>query len=305
MHTQLFAAGFLLALILSLLGLWFLNRLASFRDRRLIQFFILAAPASLMGTLSLDLAYMAKIGCLAQSSALDIWISTGLGLGLVLVAVLSLVHHARAIEQANRLFRALPGAPEGRAQALLDKLGAPFPKLWIVPFDRPLAFTIGILRPTIVLSQWVLTELDEQELEGVLAHEWVHGLHRDNLLLSLAAWLRDCAFYLFFVDRAFKSLLADKEFHADAKAAELTGRPAALASALLKFSRAPSLQLFSPSVETVVQGFGKDLLEPRIQALLGKESRSASSIRPWEIVLVLVCLAVLASLPSFWMPTLH
>ncbi|HEY9764719.1 MAG TPA: M56 family metallopeptidase [Chroococcales cyanobacterium] len=276
----------------------------------MIQLFILAAPAFLVGTLFLDIAYMAVIGCLERGGILDILISAGLGLGLAFLALASLAHHALLVLKAGRLLKDLPALSSPTARAILGRLAEgqekKLPRLEIVPFDRPLAFTLGMFRPTIVLSQWVLDQLDEKELEGVLAHEWVHCLHRDNLVMTVAAWLRDCTFYLFFVNRALKSLLAEKELHADLRAAQITSRPAALASALYKFGQAPSLQLFAPAIETVVQGFGKDLIEPRIQALLGKVQPSETpTVHFWELILMLFFLVILAILPAYWMPAIH
>ncbi|HBN07128.1 MAG TPA: hypothetical protein DD435_00270 [Cyanobacteria bacterium UBA8530] len=308
MHTQLLLAGLILALTISLLGSIFLEKLVSFRDRRLIQLFILTAPALLVGTLALDIAYMAVIGCLERGGLLDILISAFLGGGLALVALASLAHHALLVLRAGLLLKSIPALSSSSAQAILGRLaeGQERPRLEIVPFDSPLAFTIGIFRPTIVLSQWVLDQLDEKELEGVLAHEWAHCLHRDNLVMTIAAWLRDCTFYLFFVNRALKSLLAEKELHADLRAAQITGRPAALASALYKFGQATSLQLFAPAIETVVQGFGKDLIEPRIHSLLGKTMpQEPAKVHPRELVFLLVFLVLLAILPAYWMPLMH
>lgn len=308
MHTQLLLAGFILALAVGIIGLLIAEKVPSWKERRQLHLFIIGAPALLICTLALDIAYMAWVGCLFRTSEIDFILSAGWGLGLAGIAFVSLTRHALQAHKAGRVFAHLPTEKSQRAQKILSRLvneGKHQPRLLIVAFFQPVAFTLGLFHPTIVLSSWVLENLDEDELEGVLAHEYAHCLYQDNLVMTMAAWLKDCTFYLFFVREAFQSLLAEKELLADAWAAEYTQKPAALASALYKFSTFPHPKLFSPSVETAIQGFGQNLIETRIEALLEQQKPTAAKVHTWELVVAMAFLLILAALPSYWMPMLH
>ena len=69
------------------------------------------------------------------------------------------------------------------------KMGLPMPKLYITPEESPNAFATG-RNPThssIAFTQGILQLMSDQELEGVVAHELGHVLHRDILISSVAA----------------------------------------------------------------------------------------------------------------------
>jgi Zn-dependent protease with chaperone function len=84
-----------------------------------------------------------------------------------------------------------------------------------------------------ITSKTVLT-LDDDELRAVLAHELGHLVHRDSLR-KMAATVYRTAFIFdpvaHFVEAA---IYRDGELYADEYSARLTGKPAALASALIK-----------------------------------------------------------------------
>jgi beta-lactamase regulating signal transducer with metallopeptidase domain len=101
-------------------------------------------------------------------------------------------------------------------------------------YDRPLALTCGLFRPTVLLSTWMVEHLDRRELEAVLAHELEHVARRDYLVTWLATMLRDAFFYLPTSWAAYRQLQQEKELACDDLAAGATHRPLALASALAK-----------------------------------------------------------------------
>jgi heat shock protein HtpX len=146
------------------------------------------------------------------------------------------------------------------------------PRLCWVGERFPVAFTIGDSgRATIVLSQGLVSGLEEREVRGVLAHEIVHVRNRDIALMQLAmvvgrlvrvlAQIAIIAVFLSLFLRAAGAvalplgsllLLAvaptgvgllqlalsrEREAEADLEAAELTGDPEGLASALAEIRR--------------------------------------------------------------------
>ncbi|MGF1552749.1 MAG: zinc metalloprotease HtpX [Paracoccaceae bacterium] len=157
--------------------------------------------------------------------------------------------------------------------ALARRAGLPrAPALWYVPSSVPHAFAVGAPEDSVVaVSDGMLRLVDERELAGVLAHEVSHIAHRDLWLMALAdATGRVTAFAslagqvalvvslpLAVMGMAHPPLLSvallilapgavnllqlalsrSREFEADRGAAELTGDPGGLASALAKLER--------------------------------------------------------------------
>ena len=74
---------------------------------------------------------------------------------------------------------------------LCQRMGLPMPKLWIIPQDSPNAFATGRnpAHASVAFTAGILRIMDDRELEGVVAHELGHVLHRDILIGSVAATL--------------------------------------------------------------------------------------------------------------------
>jgi heat shock protein HtpX len=74
---------------------------------------------------------------------------------------------------------------------LCQRMGLPMPKLWIIPEDSPNAFATGRnpAHASVAFTSGILKLMDDREIEGVVAHELGHVLHRDILISSVAATL--------------------------------------------------------------------------------------------------------------------
>jgi len=72
---------------------------------------------------------------------------------------------------------------------LARRMGLPMPKLYITPEESPNAFATGRnpSNSSIAFTQGILQLMPDSELEGVVAHELGHVLHRDILISSVAA----------------------------------------------------------------------------------------------------------------------
>jgi heat shock protein HtpX len=151
-------------------------------------------------------------------------------------------------------------------ERLTQKAGLPMPKIYVIPTDSPNAFATGRNphHASVAVTQGILNLLNDEELEGVLAHELGHVNNRDILISSIAATLAGAITYLsrfamFFgggdreerrgggLEALAMMILAPlaalliqlwvsrtREYQADESGARLTGNPYALASALGK-----------------------------------------------------------------------
>jgi heat shock protein HtpX len=160
-------------------------------------------------------------------------------------------------------------APE--LHAMIDRLcvqaDLPKPRVAVADTDMPNAFAIGRSpnKATVCATTGIMRILTPAELEGVLAHELTHVQNRDVLVMTIAGFFATVAAYivqfgfffggdgdddgdsfviLLLVSLAvyaisfflMQALSRYREFAADRGSGIITGRPSALAAALLKIS---------------------------------------------------------------------
>ena len=94
-----------------------------------------------------------------------------------------------------KMYRAQPADPSQFAalhavvERLAGRAGLPKPAIYILPTPGANAFATGRnpQHSAVAVTAGLLQMLDEQELEGVLAHELAHVKNRDILVSSIAA----------------------------------------------------------------------------------------------------------------------
>jgi heat shock protein HtpX len=74
---------------------------------------------------------------------------------------------------------------------LANRMGIPMPKLYAIPEDSPNAFATGRnpSHASVAFTSGILQVMNDNEIEGVVAHELGHVIHRDILISSVAATL--------------------------------------------------------------------------------------------------------------------
>ena len=123
----------------------------------------------------------------------------GLYMGLGLAAVMNFAGYFFSDKIALASYGAQPVTetdnPEvyGRVapivQGLCQRMGLPMPRLWLLPEESPNAFATGRnpSHASVAFTAGILRLMDDREIEGVVAHELGHVLHRDILISSVAA----------------------------------------------------------------------------------------------------------------------
>src|SRR5579871_1393381 len=74
---------------------------------------------------------------------------------------------------------------------LCQRMGLPMPKLWLIEEGSPNAFATGRnpSHASVAFTSGILQLMNDGEIEGVVAHELGHVLHRDILISSVAAMI--------------------------------------------------------------------------------------------------------------------
>ena len=199
----------------------------------------------------------------------------GMFIALVFAGVMNLGSYWYSHKIVLKMYRAAP-LERSQAPGLFDTVarlarqaGLPMPEVYLIPDQAPNAFATGRNpeHAVVAVTQGLLTLMNQDELEGVIAHELGHIKNRDILISTIAATLagaimwvasmaRFSAFFggsddeeggLGFVGVMILSILApvaamvvqmavsrSREYLADATSASITGNPGGLARALSK-----------------------------------------------------------------------
>lgn len=202
--------------------------------------------------------------------------TTGLEYGLIAAIGMNAFSYFFSEKLSLMTYSAQPVTPQERpeiyarvapiVQGLAQRMNIPMPKLWLIPDASPNAFATGRNpnHASVAFTEGILGLMTDRELEGVIAHELGHVLHRDILTSSIAATLASAITFLarmafWFGPRrddddeggAWGGILMmilapiaamliqmaisrSREFDADAASAKYTGNPDELISALAK-----------------------------------------------------------------------
>src|ERR1700731_3405080 len=121
----------------------------------------------------------------------------GMMIALAVAVVMNFISYFFSDKIALSMYRAKPVTREELPRAyqiverLTQKIGLPMPKIYVIPSESPNAFATGRnpQHASVAVTHGILRLLDDEELEGVLAHELGHVKNRDILTSSIAATL--------------------------------------------------------------------------------------------------------------------
>jgi len=199
--------------------------------------------------------------------------------GAALAFVIAAAMNAFAFWNADKLVLRMHGArevtPEERNPALFQfardtadmahAANMPAPRIYVIDSAQPNAFATGrdLNNAAVAATTGLLSQLNRQEVMGVMAHELAHVKSRDTLTMTVTATLAGAIgflanFALFFGSRNGGGLVGgimlaifapmaaglvqmaisrSREYEADRIGAEICGNPQWLASALEKIER--------------------------------------------------------------------
>ena len=203
----------------------------------------------------------------------------GLIIGLALAVATNFFSYFFSEKLSLMTYSAEPVTPEDHpdvyarvyplVQNLTQRMGLPMPRLWLIPSPSPNAFATGRnpRHASVAFTEGVLYLMNDRELEGVVAHELGHVLHRDILISSVAATLAAALTQLMYIRMWFgggreeeeegggwtallmlilaplaagliqMSISRTRELSADATSVKYTGSPDGLISALRKLEQ--------------------------------------------------------------------
>ena len=172
--------------------------------------------------------------------------------------------------------RELTSSENSRLYPMVEKLAAaadlPMPKVYIVPDRTPNAFATGRnpSHAAVAATEGILQLLNDDELEGVMAHELTHVKNRDTLTSTVAATIVGAITMLGQIGRygstsrnknplvligllllPFAAILMRmaisrvREYAADEGGAKISGKPMGLANALNKLGKGVALNPIS------------------------------------------------------------
>jgi heat shock protein HtpX len=228
------------------------------------------------------------ISLLWQLSLLEMYGIAALGSGVfVIIEYLAGPSIVSAVTRVRYLSAGENPWLEETTSRLAEKSGLPTPKLAIVPDETPNAFVFGrtAKSATLAVHEGLLKQLNGEEVEGVIGHEFGHLNHRDYLVMTalaalplIAYWIARLSFETMRHGRirakgkggglAVATIVAAaaisyvaylvtqlcvmrlsrlREHYADAYSAYLTGHPRQLESALTKITYGLSISPKPPS----------------------------------------------------------
>jgi heat shock protein HtpX len=216
----------------------------------------------------LGLLYVIFVGVLFAAGA-----GAGIIVTVALVLLLLQFFASDKLAMASMGVKEVSPAEQPELHGIIERLcvqaDLPKPRVCVMESSMPNAFAMGRSRKstTVCATTGILELLSPAELEGVMAHEMTHVINRDVMVMTLAGFFASLAalilqFSFFFgggrgsseeEEDIFLVVIASaivyavsfllmralsryREFAADRGGAVLTGRPSALASALIKVS---------------------------------------------------------------------
>lgn len=119
--------------------------------------------------------------------------ANGLVMAFGFAVVMNFVSYWFSDKIVLKMYRAQEVGPDHKLSIMTRRLATqahlPMPKVYVIPDSSPNAFATGRnpSHAAVAATEGIMRLLNDQELEGVIAHELAHVKHRDILISSVAA----------------------------------------------------------------------------------------------------------------------
>ena len=119
--------------------------------------------------------------------------SQGLVFAFGIAVVMNFISYWFSDKIVLKMYRAQQVGPDHPLSTITRRLATraqlPMPKVYVIPDGSPNAFATGRnpSHAAVAATEGIMRLLNDQELEGVIAHELAHVKHRDILISSVAA----------------------------------------------------------------------------------------------------------------------
>jgi bla regulator protein blaR1 len=132
-------------------------------------------------------------------------------------------------------------------------------------------FTIGFLKPVILMPAAVVCHLSIEETEAILLHELAHIKRNDYFINLIIQFIKAILFYNPFVKMFVKTIEREREKSCDELVLQFRYEPLSYATALLRLEQ---LRIAGPAFGIPFSGNSADLLH-RIEKITGKKNKPA------------------------------
>lgn len=194
------------------------------------------------------------------------------GLNLLVVVTLAAIawHSLRQPLLLRRTYRKLDAMLDPGLTAELNlRYGSGLGRILVVDRREASAFTMGIGKPSIVVTTGLISLLEPRELEAVMLHETFHQRQRDPRNLFLLSLFASVFWYIPLLGWLCHQYKIVREVLADNETIRSQGSPADLAGALLKMLKRGEVK--SPSFAHI--SFAETSINCRIKLILNPEEK--------------------------------
>ncbi|SDO01472.1 BlaR1 peptidase M56 [Paenibacillus sp. yr247] len=165
-------------------------------------------------------------------------------------------------------------------------------QIHVISYPDPIAMTIGLWKPRVILSTGLIRMLEANELHAVIEHEKCHLEHRDPLAIFMLSMISNAMWYI-----PIFNWVADKypimiEIKADKYAITQMEQSVDLGSALLKLLK----QVPTPRITLSHASFAESSMNVRIMHILDPQMKLSFKWPLARIIISLLTIILLVGL---------
>lgn len=167
--------------------------------------------------------------------------------------------------------------------------------LLVIDHPQALAFTIGYIKPYIVLSSSLVEMLEDHELEAVVEHEAFHQKNHDPLKVFILQLISQSLWFIPITKWSYQNYKIISELLADEYAIQRTGSELGLASALLKLIK----NAFHIDKGPILVHFADESVNYRLKQLVDPQKAIPVKLKAISIIISIYALLLFMGMILF------